>query len=449
MRAIVDSHLRVTGIPGPLLGQLQAKSTCANPAYKTAVKQGRSTWRIPQNIEVFTESEDGWIFPRGLTPLVVKAGVPIEDVRTVAPLELSFTGELRDYQSKAVQEIRQHGSGLLQAPCGSGKTVMLSALLAEVGQRSMVLCHTVDLARQLRTELSKWLDRPVGLLGGGVDDLTGEVDVSTVQSLYSDDRRSSLADRYGLIALDECHHAPARCFSQVVQSFSAAYRYGLTATPERSDGLTPLLQAVIGPTRAVVPPEALEGAGVRVRASLLWRRGVEVDVPADKWTLLLSKLGDDTGRAAILADITEDLLRDGHTVLVLVPRVSAISLLGEELSLRGINALGISGKTKKADRPRILEAVRSGGVKVLVAVNVADEGLDLPELSALVLAAPSRSPAKAEQRVGRILRPCAGKPDPVLVDVVDYHGALEYQARCRFFDVWRRLCEGAQKPSWL
>ncbi|NCC97645.1 MAG: DEAD/DEAH box helicase, partial [Synergistales bacterium] len=368
---------------------------------------------------------------------------------TVAPLEMSFTGELRDYQSKAVQEIRQHGSGLLQAPCGSGKTVMLSALLAEVGQRSMVLCHTVDLARQLRTELSKWLDRPVGLLGGGVDDLTGEVDVSTVQSLYSDERRSSLADRYGLIALDECHHAPARCFSQVVQSFSAAYRYGLTATPERSDGLTPLLQAVIGPTRAVVPPEALEGAGVRVRASLLWRRGVEVDVPADKWTLLLSKLGDDTGRAAILADITEDLLSDGHTVLVLVPRVSAISLLGEELSLRGINALGISGKTKKADRPRILEAVRSGDVKVLVAVNVADEGLDLPELSALVLAAPSRSPAKAEQRVGRILRPCAGKPDPVLVDVVDYHGALEYQARCRFFDVWRRLCEGAQKPSWL
>ncbi len=82
MRAIVDSHLRVTGIPGPLLGQLQAKSTCANPAYKTAVKQGRSTWRIPQTIEVFTESEDGWIFPRGLTPLVVKAGVPIEDVRT-------------------------------------------------------------------------------------------------------------------------------------------------------------------------------------------------------------------------------------------------------------------------------------------------------------------------------------------------------------------------------
>ncbi len=163
-----------------------------------------------------------------------------------------------------------------------------------------------------------------------------------------------------------------------------------------------------------------------------------MDVPADKWTLLLSKLGDDTGRAAILADITEDLLMDGHTVLVLVPRVSAISLLGEELSLRGINALAISGKTKKADRPRIL-----------VAVNVADEGLDLPELSALVLAAPSRSPAKAEQRVGWILRPCAGKPDPVLVDVVDCHGALEYQARCRFFDVWRRLCEGAQRPSWL
>ncbi|MEA3284913.1 MAG: helicase-related protein [Synergistota bacterium] len=56
--------------------------------------------------------------------------------------------------------------------------------------------------------------------------------------------------------------------------------------------------------------------------------------------------------------------------------------------------MGISGRTKKADRPRILDAVRSGETKVLVAVNVADEGLYLPELSALV--APSRSPAKAE-----------------------------------------------------
>lgn len=91
--------------------------------------------------------------------------------------------------------------------------------------------------------------------------------------------------------------------------------------------------------------------------------------------------------------------------------------------------------------------MRSGETKVLVAVNVADEGLYLPELSALV--APSRSPAKAEQRIGRILRSCEGKPDPVLVDVVDFHGALEYQARCRYFDVRRRLCEGAQRPSWV
>jgi len=455
MRIDVDSRLRLTDPPEPLVKELVRRSECRNPKYDTAVKQGRSTWKIPEKIIMWTHEENSWTFPRGLAGWTLDrikgTGINprVGDGRISRPLSLSFTGELRDYQKGAVLEMARHSCGLLQAPCGSGKTVMLSALLAEIGQRSLILCHTVDLARQLKSELSRWLGRPAGLLGGGSDDLTGEVDVSTVQSLYSYQRRSSLTDRYGLIAVDECHHAPARCFSEVVEAFPAVYRFGLTATPERSDGLTPLLHGVIGPGRAAVSPDELESSGVRIKARLLWRRGVDVNVPADKWTLLLSKLGDDTGRAAILADVTEDLLGDGHTALVLVPRVNAISLLCEELEGRGIRALGISGRTKKADRPRILDAVRSGEIKVLVAVNVADEGLDLPELSALVLAAPSRSPAKAEQRIGRILRPCEGKPDPVLVDVVDFHGALEYQARCRYFDVWRRLCDGAERPSWL
>jgi superfamily II DNA or RNA helicase len=105
--------------------------------------------------------------------------------------------------------------------------------------------------------------------------------------------------------------------------------------------------------------------------------------------------------------------------------------------------------TKKA-REESIERMRSGTARVLFATKLADEGLDIPGLDALVLLTPSRNGARTTQRAGRTLRAVPGKPQPVIYDLADSRmGLLRSQARTRFFECYRKLAPGMRLPEWL
>ncbi len=240
-------------------------------------------------------------------------------------------------------------------------------------------------------------------------------------------------------------------FSMVVSALPAAFRYGLTATPERADGLAPLLEAVMGAVRATVPPAALEEAGVRVKPALRWVRGVPCpSFDPGEWVDLVGFLAESRSRNRIVVREARALLAEGRTVLILVPRVSQAEVLASALAEGGPSDVGIlHGRMGRAERAATLEAVRNGTVRCLVATSLADEGLDLPALDGLILAAPGRAKGKAEQRIGRIMRSLRGKRVPVVVDLVDDHPVLRAQARSRFFATYRPMCAAAELPEWL
>ena len=112
-------------------------------------------------------------------------------------------------------------------------------------------------------------------------------------------------------------------------------------------------------------------------------------------------------------------------------------------------ARGLHGRMAKKARERALSDIREGRASILIGTQIADEGLDLPALDTLILAAPSRSPGRTEQRVGRILRNLEGKRQPVVFDLVDEHPVLYGQARSRFFEAHRRLAPETELPDWL
>jgi len=87
-----------------------------------------------------------------------------------------------------------------------------------------------------------------------------------------------------------------------------------------------------------------------------------------------------------------------------------------------------------------MQQARSGRLRVIVATQVADEGLDLPELDRLFLPTPCRSTAKAQQRIGRVMRPAEGKQDAIVYNFVDSQvGVLASQAKSRYYNVYSRL----------
>ena len=223
------------------------------------------------------------------------------------------------------------------------------------------------------------------------------------------------------ILVHNCHHTPASTFRELVDRCPAKYRFGLTATPEREDGLSALLELFLGPPVAEVTHEELVAAGVLKLPEI---RTVETSfafpyASAEDYARMLDTLVRDDARNTLVADLVTTEASNGKLCLVLSGRVDHCETLCGMLRARGVQAELLTGSVKKDRRTELLAAARAGQVPVLVATTLADEGLDLPRLSRVFLAYPGRARGRTVQRLGRLMRPHAEKTDAALFDFVD------------------------------
>ena len=227
-------------------------------------------------------------------------------------------------------------------------------------------------------------------------------------------------DNFGYVLLDEAHHCPATTFMSVMNLSSAAYRHGLTATPERKDGLEFLMGDTIGPLLTEITDNELLAEGRSQQCQV-------VEIPstfytkhtADEWTKLIAALVTDRDRNRLIIRNVLHCWNNGHFPLVLSDRVGHCRELCNELKAGGMNAQLMTGDVPKNIRKQIKEMSNDGLVDCIVATKVADEGLDIPSLSAIHLTCPSANEPKTKQRIGRIRRPMEGKGDSIVYDYVD------------------------------
>ena len=453
----ISNIIQAENLPERL--SLEAVRDCSapNPEYVTRKRLGKWLGNTEPTLCLARQSGDTFIFPRGyagrLISRIKDAGLEYraDDQRLTLPgIDLNFHGELRPYQQRALVEMLRYHSGILIAPCGSGKTCMIAAIIAHRRQPALVLVHTRQLAEQTREAMQKWLGIAPGLIGDGVFDMR-PVTVGIVQSLADrPERIAAIRDKFGLVVLDESHHSPAVSFTDVLQQFPAKYRYGATATATRRDGLWKFAELVIGPVRHEVTSEELRDAGTLVVPEIQWIR-TDFQHYGDDWTELIGDLTQDARRNGLLLGVVDRLLDDGRRIIALSERVNhAESLAGMVNRIRPGAAVVITGSMSKKKREEAFERMRNGDARALFSTRLADEGLDLPELDCCVLCIPSRSGGRTTQRVGRILRSIDGKRKPLVVDVVDARvGILWSQARTRFFEAYRTLAPGCELPDWL
>jgi superfamily II DNA or RNA helicase len=332
-------------------------------------------------------------------------------------------------------------------PAGGGKTRTAIGGIAKLETPTLILVASLDLAEQWRTQIGALLGAEVGLVGDGAVDVR-PITVATVQTLARWDDRDldAFLARFGLLVIDEAHHVASPTFRRVVGRCPAKYRLALTATPEREDGLTPVLEWFCGPVIASVRHAELieEGNLVDVETrELRTQFGFNYGGP-DDWPRLLDALWRDNARNALIVSAVESEARAGHSVLVLTGRVEHARVLAEQLLARGVNARALVGTMSRRERSQALQDSRDGQLSVLVATSLADEGLDLPRLSRCFLTFPAKAAGRTEQRLGRIMRPHGDKRDAVLIDVVDARvGVLRHQARKRAA-VFRRVLGSAE-----
>ena len=416
--------------PGKVAG-IRLKFSFDNPKYLENQRLGFSNYSTNKTINLYQETEDFVKFPRGLVKdlFEIIPNVSIEDQTATNPVEFPKSNiELREYQEKAVTEMMAKNQGVLVAPPGAGKTVMAVDMVMKRKQKTLVLCHTKDLKEQ-------WLDRFqkfTGMMPGVIDDKNFDTEqpiiVGMVQSLTGKRLTEDFLNSFGCVILDESHHAPASTFERLINQFPARYRYGLTATPERRDGLSFMLHGVFGPVIHTVEREELFSEGQIIKPII---RAVYTNFympECDDYRSLLDGVTNDPDRIYQILTYLSIEAGNGHSCLVLSERISHI----EDLFLifgtveAGIKSEILTSKVPKAERKRILQDAEEGKVKVIFATKLADEGLDVPRLDRLFLTCPVRSGSKVTQQVGRIMRTFPGKQDAKVYDFVDKNIGLAW-----------------------
>ena len=343
--------------------------------------------------------------------------------------------ELRDYQERAVSAAIAKEHGVIRAPCGAGKTAIGVGLINEIGRSTLILVHTGDLAAQWKERIESWLPGVSVCLYGLNKKEVADVTIATVQTLSKKGwcELYELCKDFGVVILDEAHHAPASTFCYVLSACPGRYRFGLTATPKRADGLTPFLHWCFGPEVWSISHHELEARGlIRVPSvrlvHTLWSYHRD---DASEYSRAITALTIDEMRNETIIDIIKACHDDGRSILVLSERVGHCEDLADRLSNDGVEAVALVGSVSHSERGRRIEALRAGEVRVATATQLADEGLDISRLDTLIQATPTSSVGRLEQRVGRIMRPHADKKEPIVYDVRDAWGPLRGGARKR------------------
>lgn len=424
MRAVVDSVIRLPGLQPKAHELLRRGLTFPNPEYLSRVRFKRWVGATPEEISLLEQGSDGEVIvPRGAVALVrqVLAAVhePVSfDDRRVAhvPVQLEVKLALRDYQEEAVTALARNMQGCAVVPCGGGKTVIGTAAVARIGQPALVIVHTHDLAEQWRGAFRDILGVEAGDLDG-----SSPMVVATVQSLAAmpPERLAEVGPRFGTVIVDEVHHAPAITFREVLGAMPGKFRLGLTATPTRADGLTPLVELCIGPIVFRIAHDELVAAGHLVIPQVVVVP-TGCTVSADTFAGMIDELRLNVGRDRLITDLAAGEAKAGRSVLVLSARVKHCELLAQVLRVNGeVQAEALTAKVARTKRSEILDRFRDGSLKVVCATSLADEGLDVARLERLILAMPARAEGRTIQRLGRLMRPHPGKATPVLYDLVD------------------------------
>lgn len=431
-----DAYL--AGAADAVLEALKKQLTVENPKYRDARKYGR--WigkKLKPYILFYEQDAVGIRFPRGYANHAVflcrkhmrQTPAIFDRRRERPPIALSFHGELRPYQQKAVAAMTRHDFGVLESGTGSGKTVIALAVIAARKQPALILVHTKELLYQWAERVKSFLDVEPGMIGDG-HCIIAPVTIAIVNSARS--RLADLPQRFGHLCVDECHRVPATLFTDVVTAFDCRYSLGLSATAFRRDGLTKLIYLYLGDRTHVVDQEELQLSGAVLKPEFIQRPTSFSYKYRGNYQDLLQALTADQGRNTLIAeDIVNECRSGSGTILVVSDRVAHCERLAALLNDKQLRIAVLTGKLPAEERAAQVEAIHRGDIDVLIStMQLIGEGFDCPGLQTLFLTTPIKFSGRLLQVVGRILRPAAGK-QPKVYDYVDPVGVLKSSAQAR------------------
>lgn len=332
----------------------------------------------------------------------------IVDKRLEVPVTFpEFKYDLRQSQSDVYNDIKDNC--IINAWVSWGKTFTGLAIAGKLGQKTLVVTHTVALRNQWAKEVEKVYGIKPGIIGSGSFDTDSCVVVGNTQTLYRN--IDKIRKEFGTIILDEMHHVSSPTFSKIIDASHARYKIGLSGTIERKDGKHVVFRDYFSSNIYKPPPENFMAPSVHiVKAEVRFMDGARIP-----WANRVTALCNNEEYRHIVSLAAATYAARGHKVLVVSDRVHFLKACAE---LVGDNAVCVTGEVSHTDREALVDEIKYKEKNVLFGTqSIFSEGISVNNLSCLILGTPINNEPLLTQLVGRVIRKQEGKLDPVIIDI--------------------------------
>lgn len=362
-----------------------------------------------------------------------KKGKPIGE-----SIDINFKGSIRPAQEPVansyLEKVKDGQGGIITLHCGGGKTVTTLYLISQIKKKTLVVVHKTFLMNQWKERIQEFLPTAkIGYLQGSIVDIyKKDIVIGMLQSISMKDYPKKIFEDFGLVVFDECHHLGAEVFSKALCKSASPYTLGLSATPNRKDGLSKVFIWYLG--NFVYKAKKNRDEGVDVKMYYYINDDPSYSKEAISYTnkIITPKMINNIcyckRRNDLIISLLPKLIKKKRNILILSDRIKQLEYLGKMIDKNDIATYGYYlGGMKQKD----LDESETKDI-MLGTYNMVSEGFDCKRLNTLILASPR---SDAEQSVGRILRlqPKQRTIKPLVIDIGDVFSIYVSQ-------IHKRLC---------
>ena len=446
-------YVNKKGLKDRMQNAIRRIAAYSNQQFFQTLKLGFSTKDTPRIVYNGYDEGDYIVIPRGCYDELISqlsvAGVRYDVVdkrQKGRKIDIHFNGDLYSEQQIAAEKMLYNDIGVLAAATAFGKTVLGAYLIAEKKVNALVLVHNVEIMNNWIKDLSSFLtineELPtyttpkgrvkkrsslIGTFSSQKDSTTGIIDIAMITSLGREDNINELVRNYGMVIVDECHHAAAVTHENVLRAVTARYVYGMSATINRGDKQDKKMFMQLGPIRhRYTAKERAQKQGIGHYIYPRFTRLVDLNQsedknPSDYYRLIMQS---ELRNMQIVSDVI-DCVKRGRTPVVMTKYKEHAQKLYDMLQGVADHVFLLQGGKSLKERAAIREqmaAVRADESLVLVAIGqYVGEGFNYPRLDTMLLAMPISFEGNVEQHAGRLNRDYEGKKDAIIFDYIDQH----------------------------